>query len=129
MQIETYEQSEEDREAALDKRRVSLNEIAAHETRGEFTARSRAIADAAGLEFTAHAIDRMWQRGIDPDWVPAAVTRYDVRSSKQKAGRTYWQLWGRFPNGERYYLCLDITERVVVSVGWRDRADNQEETP
>jgi hypothetical protein len=71
-----------------------------------------------GLIWTEHALERMWERKVDPDHVVAVIKNPASQRTAVKEGRTYEKIRGQNPTGETIYICLDETETTIISVGW-----------
>ena len=77
---------------------------------------------AVAVEPTAHALDQMWRRRLDPDLVARVIERPAVAvtgtSVEGRERQQYRRLWADTPAG-RVYVCTDSTGATLISAGWR----------
>ena len=70
------------------------------------------------LIWTNHALERMWERRVDPKHAVTTAQNPDTELRKEVDGKDYHQMWRELPDGRTVYICLDQAKAVVISVGW-----------
>jgi len=80
-------------------------------------------ASEEGLTWTEHALERAWERKVDPDHVIRVGLNPDSEIIKKMNGRRYVQCWGRIKDGRTVYVCMTIHQNVIISAGWKRKKD------
>lgn len=88
-----------------------------------FRAYAEGVGRENGFEWTEHALERAWERRVDPDHTISVALNPSTQIFKQINGRMYHQIWGEIMDGRTVYVCLDEHKTVIISTGWRSDED------